>query len=134
DAGADVAWRADVSGEFGMDPAKLSDFVHRGGIDFFLGVEACAHGPFVEKMKERTGFDKADRFCIREEIKSDFWRHAMVKELVFCGPGVMHCALVDFEGARIFSEELRRDEVWLARVGKGQKRARTGDHTVALGL
>src|SRR5437588_3339710 len=52
DAGADVAGRADVAREFGVDFAELGEFVHRGPVDFFLGVEAGAHGPFVEEMEE----------------------------------------------------------------------------------
>ena len=60
DAGADVAGRADVAGEFGMDFAELGEFVHGGLVDFFLGVEAGAHGPFVEEMEERAGFVEAD--------------------------------------------------------------------------
>ena len=47
DAGANVARGADVASEFGMDFAELGDFVHGGLVDFFLGVEAGAHGPFV---------------------------------------------------------------------------------------
>ena len=35
-----------------MDFAELGEFVHRGLIDFFLGVEAGAHGPFVDEMEE----------------------------------------------------------------------------------
>ena len=57
DVGAEMARGADVAGEFGMDLAELGDFVHGGGVDFFLGVEAGAHGPFVEEMEEGTGFD-----------------------------------------------------------------------------
>jgi len=43
-----VAGGADVFCELGMDLAELGYFVHGGGVDFFLGVEAGAHGPFVE--------------------------------------------------------------------------------------
>jgi hypothetical protein len=39
---------ANVAGELGMDSAELGDFVHGGGVDLFLGVEAGAHGLFVE--------------------------------------------------------------------------------------
>jgi len=56
DAGADVAGRPNVAGEFWVDFAELGEFVHGGSVDFFLGVEAGAHGPFVEKVEERAGF------------------------------------------------------------------------------
>ena len=52
DAGADVARRADVAREFGMDFAKLSEFVHGRLVDFFLGVKAGAHGPLMDEMEE----------------------------------------------------------------------------------
>ena len=64
DVGAEVAGRADVSGELGMDLAELGYFVHAGGVDFFLGVEAGAHGPFVEEVEEGAGLDEADGFGI----------------------------------------------------------------------
>ena len=51
DVGAEVAGGADVFGELGVDFAELGYFVHRGGVDFFLGVEAGSHGPFVEEME-----------------------------------------------------------------------------------
>ena len=57
DVGAEMAGGADVFGELGVDLAELGDFVHAGGVDFFLGVEAGAHGPFVEEMEERAGLD-----------------------------------------------------------------------------
>jgi len=57
DVGAEMAGRADVFCELGVDLAELSDLVHGGGVDFFLGVEARAHGPFVEEMEERAAFD-----------------------------------------------------------------------------
>jgi hypothetical protein len=50
DAGAEIAWRADVFCELRVDCAELCDFVERGLVDFFLGVEAGAHGPFVKKV------------------------------------------------------------------------------------
>ena len=52
DACAEVARWTDKFGELGMDFAELRDFIERGLIDFFLGVEAGAHGPFMEKMEE----------------------------------------------------------------------------------
>ena len=47
DACAQVARRADVARELGMNFAELGNFVHGGLEDFFLGVEASSHGPFV---------------------------------------------------------------------------------------
>src|SRR6266566_3858522 len=66
DAGADMAGRTDVAREFGMDFAKLGEFVHGGLVDFLLGVEAGAHGPFVDEMEERAGFVEADGFGVGE--------------------------------------------------------------------
>src|SRR5580704_16832293 len=134
DAGADVAGRADEFSEFGMDFAELGEFVHGGLVDFFLGVEASAHGPFVEEMEEGAGFVEADGFGVGEKIESDFGRDAAVEELVFCGPGVVHGAVVDFFGARVGGEERGGDVVGCAGVGEGEKRARAGDHAMALVL
>ncbi len=120
--------------EFRMDAAELGDFVHGSGVDFFLGVEAGAHGPFVEEMEERAGFDEANGFCVGQKIERDFGADAAIEKCVFGGPGVVHGALIDFACARIFSEQLRCDEVGLARVGESEKRARAGDHAVALVL
>src|SRR5260370_26962416 len=72
DASADVARGADVASEFGVDFAELGDFLHGGLVDFFLGVEAGAHGPFVEEMEERAGFVQPDGFGVREKIEGDF--------------------------------------------------------------
>ncbi len=44
----------------------------------------------------------------------------------------MHGAIVDFFGAGILREESGSDVVGLAGVGEGEKRARAGDHAVAL--
>ena len=52
DACAEVARWTDKFGELGMDFAELRDFIERGLIDFLLGVEAGAHGPFMEEMEE----------------------------------------------------------------------------------
>jgi len=52
DACAEVARRTDKFGELGMDFAELRDFIERGLIDFFLCVEAGAHGPFMQEMEE----------------------------------------------------------------------------------
>src|SRR5271168_1590412 len=57
DSGAEVAGGADVFGDLGVDLAELGEFVHGGLVDFFLGVEAGAHGPFVEEVEEGAGFD-----------------------------------------------------------------------------
>jgi len=78
-AGADVAGRTDVFGELGMNAAEFGDFVHGGGVDFFLGIEAGAHGPFVEKVKERAGLDKANSFRVGKKIESDFRRDTAVE-------------------------------------------------------
>ena len=72
DVGAEVAGGADVFRELGMDLAELGDFVHAGGVDFFLGVEAGAHGPFVEEMEEGAGLDETDGLGVGEKIESDF--------------------------------------------------------------
>src|SRR5215470_1628857 len=72
DAGAKMARRADVAREFGMDFPKLRDFVHRGLKNFFLRVEAGAHGPFVEQMKQRAGFVEADGLGARENVECKF--------------------------------------------------------------
>ncbi len=134
DAGAKMAGRADVACEFGMDFTELGNFVHRGLVDFFLGVKAGAHGPLVEKMEERTGFVEADGFGVGKNVESDFERDTAVEERVFGAPGVVHGAVVDFFGARISCEKRRSDVVGFARVGEGEKRARAGNHAMALVL
>jgi len=103
-----------------MDFAELGDFVERGFVDFFLGVEAGAHGPFVEEMKERAGFDEANGFGVGQNVESDFGGDAAVEEFVLGGPGFAHGAVVEFAGAGIFFEERGRDVVGLARVGEGE--------------
>ena len=134
DVGAEMAGRADVFGELGMDLAELGDFVHAGGVDFFLGVEAGAHGPFVEEMEEGAGFDKADGFGVGKKIESDFERNAAVEEVVFGGPGVVHGAIVEFFRAGILREESGSDVVGVAGVREGEEGAGAGDHAVALVL
>jgi len=84
-----------------MDLAELGDFVHARGVDFFLGVEAGAHGPFVEEMEEGSGLDEANGFGVGEKVESDFWGDAFVEEFIFGGPGVVHGAVVEFFGAGI---------------------------------
>ena len=120
--------------ELGMDLAELGDFVHARGVDFFLGVEAGAHGPFVEEMEERAGFDKADGFGVGEKIESDFGLDARIDELIFGGPGVLHSAVVEFFRAGILAEEGGSDVVGVAGIGESEKGARAGDHAVALVL
>ena len=117
-----------------MDFAELGYFVEGGFVDFFLRVEAGAHGPLVEEVEERAGFDEADGLGVGENVESDFGGDAAVEELIFCGPGFVHGAVVEFAGARIIFEEHRRDVVGLAGVGQGEERSRAGDHAVALVL
>ena len=90
-----------------MDFAELGDFVHGGVVDFFLGVEAGAHGPFVEEMEEGAGLDEADGLGVGKKIESDFGRDAAIEKMIFGGPGVVHGAFVDFLGPRILREEHR---------------------------
>ena len=134
DVGAEMAGGADVFGELGMDLAELGDFVHAGGVDFFLGVEAGAHGPFVKEMEEGAGFDEADGFGVGEEVESDFRGDSFVEEFIFGGPSVLHGAIVEFLGAGILREESGSDVVGLAGVGEGEERAGAGNHAVALVL
>src|SRR6266404_1627369 len=117
DAGAEVARRTNVAGKLGLDFAELGEFVHGGLVDFFLGVETGAHGPFVEEMEERTGFDEANGFCVGQKIERDFLREATNEELIFGVPGVLHGAIVDFFGARIVPEQRGSDVIGFARVG-----------------
>src|SRR5437762_8663023 len=116
DAGAKMARRPNITRKLRMDFAKLCDFVHRGLKDFFLGVEAGAHGPFVEQMEQRAGFVQANGFGVGENVKSDFERHAAIEKLIFSQPRIMHGAVVCFFGAWIRSEKHGRDVVGLARV------------------
>ena len=52
DSGSHIAGRAYVAGKLRMNFAELREFVHGGAVDFLLGVEASAHGPFVEEVEE----------------------------------------------------------------------------------
>ena len=88
-----------------MDFADLRDFVHGGVVNFFLRVETGAHGPFVEEMQERAGFDQADGFGVGKQIESDLRRHAAIEKLILGGPGILHGAIVDFLGAWILLQE-----------------------------
>ena len=119
DASAEVAGGADVAGELGMDFAELGDFVEGGLVDFFLGVEAGAHGPFVEEMEEGAGFDEANGFGVGENVESDFCGDAAVEKFIFGGPGFLHGAVVEFAGARIVFQEHGSDVVGPAGVGQG---------------
>jgi len=85
-------------------------------------------------VEEGAGFDEADGFGVGEKIENDFERDAAVEELIFCGPCIVHGSVVEFLGARILGEESGSDVVGLARVSKCEKRARAGDHAVALVL
>src|SRR6266850_833029 len=134
DAGADMAGRANVARKFWMDFAELGDFVHGSLIDFFLRVEAGAHRPFVNEMEERAGFIQTDGLGVGEEIESDFRRYAAIEELIFCVPGVVYGAVVDFFCAWVGGEEHRGDVVRFAGVGQSEERARAGDHAMALVL
>ena len=89
-----------------MDFAQLGNFVQRGAVNFFLCVEASAHGPFVEEMQERTGFDEANGFRVGEDVEGDFGGDAAVEELVFGGPSFLHGAIVQFAGAGLFSRSI----------------------------
>ena len=101
DTGAEIAGRTNVFCELGMDFADLGDFVERGLVDFFLSVEAGAHGPFVEEMKKGAGFDEANGFGVGQEIERDFLRDSAIEKLIFRVPGIVHGAVVNFPGARI---------------------------------
>jgi len=117
-----------------MDCAELGDFVERGLVDFFLGVEAGAHGPFMEQVEERAGFHKADGFCVWKKVQRDFLRDAAVEELIFGVPRVVHGAIIDFFGAKVRVQQSGRDVIELARVGEREQRARPGNHAMALVL
>src|SRR6266481_3745420 len=106
-----MARRADVARELRVDFAELGYFVQRGSVNFFLSVEASAHGPFVEEMEKRAGFDEADGFSVGENVESDFGGDAAVEELILCGPGFLHGAIVEFAGAGIVFEEHGSDVV-----------------------
>ena len=105
-----------------MDLAELGDFVHGGLVDFFLGVKAGAHGPFVNEMEERAGFVQANGFSVGQEIERDFRGNAAIEELIFCVPGVVHGAVVDFLSAWIDGEKRGRDVVRFSGVGEGEER------------
>src|SRR5271167_1260276 len=89
DVGAEAAGGGVVFGVLGVGLAELGDFVHARGVDFVLGVEAGAHGPFVEEMEEGAGFDEANGFGVGEKIEGDFGLDAGIDEFIFGGPGVL---------------------------------------------
>ena len=126
--------RADVACQLRMNFAELRYFVERGAVDFFLGVEAGAHRPFVEQMEERAGFYEANGFRVGENIESDFGGDATIQELIFREPRFLHGAVVEFAGARIIFKKHGRDVVGLARVGKGKERSGAGNHAMTLVL
>ena len=64
DAGTEMAGWADIAGKFRMHFTDLGDFVHRSVVDFLLGVETGAHGPFVKEMQKRARLDEADGFGV----------------------------------------------------------------------
>src|SRR5277367_3028731 len=113
DSCTDVAGWSDVPRELRVDFAELCDFVHRGAVDFFLGVETGAHGPFVEKMEKGTGLDQPDGLRVGENVERDFGGDAAIEEFIFGGPRVVHGAFIDFPGARIAVEQHGRDVVGL---------------------
>src|SRR5260370_21688646 len=92
DAGSKVARGTDIASKLRVDFAELGDFVEGGLVDFFLGVEAGAHGPFVEEMEEGAGFDEANGFGVGENVESDFGGEPAVQECVPGGSGFAHSA------------------------------------------
>ena len=134
DASANMAGRADVARELRMDFAELGYFIKRRFVDFFLSVEAGAHGPFVEEMEERAGFDQPNGFGVGQNIERDLGGNAAVEEFVLGSPGIAHGAVVDFLGARILFQKHGRDVVGLAGVSESEQGTRARDHTVALVL
>jgi|SRR5580700_6349621 hypothetical protein len=48
DVRAEIAGGTDAAVELGVEFAELGDFIHGGEVDFFLGVKAGAHGPFLK--------------------------------------------------------------------------------------
>ena len=82
DSGSYIAGWAYVAGKLRMNFAELREFVHGGAVDFFLGVEASAHGPFVEEVKERAGLHETDCFGVGKNVERDFGGDAPVEKLV----------------------------------------------------
>ncbi len=85
-------------------------------------------------MEKRAGFVEADGLGVGEEIEGDFRGDAAIEKFIFCGPGVVHGTVVDFFGARVGGEEHGSDVVRLVGVGEREKRARAGNHAMALVL
>src|SRR5260370_26384580 len=100
-----------------MDFAELVYFVERGFVDFFLSVEAGAHGPLVEEVEERAGFDEANGFGVGENVESDFSGDAAIEDLILSAPSFGHDAVVEFAGARIICEEDGGCDIGLAMLG-----------------
>ena len=111
DSGAEIARGADVTREFGEHFADLFHFLDGGLVDFFLGVEAGAHGPFMEKVEERAGFDEANRFRIGQKIERKLCWNAAIEQFVFCVPRLVHRAFVDFARAQIVADQCGSDVV-----------------------
>src|SRR3974377_1275003 len=130
DSCAQMAWWADVSGKLGLYLSEVRNFIHRGVVDFLLRVEAGAHGPFVQKVEQRTGFDETNGFCVWKDIQGNFRGHAAIEKPILGRPGFLTRALGPGVRARILSEEPRGDVIGFARVGEGQKWARAGDHAM----
>ncbi len=118
DTGAEMTGRANVARKLRVDFTKLGNFVHRSIVDFFLGVEASAHGPFVKEMKERAGLNKANGFGVGKNVKSDLRGNAAVEQFILGGPGIMHSAIVDFLRARIAGKKHGRDVIRISRIGQ----------------
>src|SRR2546425_3222616 len=66
DACAKMTGRADESCNFRVDLAELGDLFQGCLVNFFLRVEAGAHGPFVEQVKQRAGLDQPNGFRSEE--------------------------------------------------------------------
>ena len=106
--------------ELRMHFTELREFIHRGLINLFLGVEAGAHRPLVKQVKERASFDEADAFGVGQNIEGDFGRNTAIEQFVFGGPRILHSAVVQFLGAGILFQKHGRDVVRFARVGEGE--------------
>jgi len=129
-----VAGRADVPRKLGLRGGELRDLFHGRLINFFLGVEASAHSPFVKEVEKRARLNEPDGFGVGKKIKREFGGNAATEEFVFGGPRVDHGAIVNSAGARVAGDQHGRDVVGRVRVGKDKQRPRAGYHAVALVL